>query len=81
MAQGGSKYFKLKIETASGKIVKKVDENNKDADPVSQQEIDDIYQNQGFKHVATILHSHSSPGCVYISMGSLIFKLCGLPFP
>ena len=79
MAQGGSKFFKLKINTETGQIVKKVDENNNPATQVSQQEIDDIYQNQGFKHVATILHSHSSPGCVYISMGSLTFKLCGLP--
>jgi hypothetical protein len=78
MAKGGSKFFKLKINTETGQIVKKVDENNNQAIQVTQQEIDDIYQNQGFKHVATILHSHSSPGCVYVSMGSLIFKLCGL---
>jgi hypothetical protein len=76
MTKGGSKYFKIKIDTDTGEIVKKVDENNNPATQVTQQEMDQIYQNQGFKHVATILHAHSSPGCVFLNIGGWAFKIC-----
>jgi hypothetical protein len=76
MTKSGSKYFKIKINTETGEIVKKVDENNNPATQVTQQEMDQIYQNQGFKHVATILHSHSSPGCAYIVIGGWAFRIC-----
>ena len=80
MKKGGSKYMIIKLETATGNVVEMVDENGKKAKKVTQKAMQQIYQSKkGFKHVATILHSHSSPGCVYVSMGSLIFKLCGLP--
>ena len=81
MAKGGSKYFKLKIDTDTGEIVKKEDENNIAATEVPQQEIDQIYQNQGFKHVATILHTHASPGCIFIIIGGKAFRLCNFPTP
>jgi hypothetical protein len=76
MTKGGSKYFKIKIDADTGEIVKKVDENNNPATQVTQQEMDQIYQNQGFKHVATILHTHSSPGCVYVKIGGWAYKIC-----
>ena len=76
MTKSGSKYFKIKIDTETGTIKKKVDENNNEASPVPQEEIDQIYQNQGFKLVGTILHSHSSPGCVYLNLGGWWFKIC-----
>ncbi len=76
MAKGGSKYFKIKVNTETGEIVKKTDGDGNDATPVSQEEIDQIYQNQGFKHVAQILHTHSSPGCIYLNIGGWWFKIC-----
>ena len=76
MAEHGSKYFKIKINTETGEIVKRVDGDEHAATPVTQQEIDQIYQNQGFKHVATILHAHASPGCAYLNIGGWWFKVC-----
>ena len=76
MAKSGSKYLKIKIDTETGKIVKKVDGDQDPATPVSQEEINQIYQNQGFKHVATILHAHASPGCAYLNIGGWWFKVC-----
>jgi len=81
MAQKQRKYMKLKISTETGEVVKKVDEHDVDADPVDPAEIQQIYQSPGFKHVGTILHTHSSPGCVYVVIGGWGFKICGLPFP
>ena len=81
MPQNQRKYMKLKISTETGEIVKNVDEHNVSADPVDPAEIQQIYKSQGFKHVGTILHTHSSPGCVYIHVGGWAFKICGLPFP
>ena len=76
MTKSGSKYFKLKIDTQTGKDVKKVDENNTEATEVTQAEIDQIYQGQGFKHVGTLLHTHASPGCVYYIRGGKAYKIC-----
>jgi len=76
MTKGGPKFFKLKINTETGEIVDKADEDDNPVTEVTQQEIDDIYQNQGFKHVATILHTHASPGCIFVIIGGKAFKLC-----
>ena len=76
MTKGGSKKMKIKVPTATGNPVEVTDENNNPATPVTQADIDQIYQNQGFKHVATILHAESSPGCIYINFGGWWFKIC-----
>jgi hypothetical protein len=81
MAKKQRKYMKLKISTETGDVVKKVDEHNVDATPVDAAEIQQVYQSQGFKHVGTILHTHSSPGCVYIVIGGWGFRICGFPPP
>ena len=76
MAKKQSKYMKIKINTETGEVVKKADEHNVDATPVDPAELQQVYQSQGFTHVGTILHTHSSPGCVYIVIGGWAFKIC-----
>ena len=63
MTKSGSKYFKIKIDTDTGDVVKKADEKNIQATEVTPEELEQIHQSpNGFKHVGTILHAHSSPG-------------------
>ncbi len=77
MAKGGSKKMIIEVETATGNVVKVEDEKGKKAQKVTQTELQQIYQSKnGFKHVGTILHTHSSPGCVYIIIRGKVFKFC-----
>ena len=77
MTKGGSKHMKMKVETGTGKVVKVVDENGNEATPVDPEEIEKIYQSKdGFKYVGSILHAHSSPGCVYYFIGGYAYKFC-----
>ncbi len=69
--------MKIKVDTATGKTVKIADERGNPATPVSQAEIDQIYQSpDGFKYVGVILHAQSSPGCVYYLIDGRVFKVC-----
>jgi len=82
MKKGGSKYMKIKLETATGNVVKVVDENGKKAKKVTQTALQQIYQSKnGVKHVGTILHTHSSPGCITVVIAGKAFKLCNFPTP
>ena len=77
MTQGGSKYFKIKIDAETGEVVKKGDEKGNAATEITPAALEQLYQNQaGVKHVGTILHAHSSPGCVYIIYRGKCFKVC-----
>jgi hypothetical protein len=77
MTKSGSKHMKIKLDTATGKMVKLVDENGNPATPVSQADMDQLYQSQsGFKYVGVILHAESSPGCLYFIVGGRAFKVC-----
>ncbi len=63
MTQGGTKKIKMKVNKATGVVVEVVDEKNDPATPVTQTELQQIYQSEaGVKHVGTILYTHSSPG-------------------
>ena len=77
----GSKYFKIKIDTETGAVVEKVDENNNPATQLTPAELQQLYNTKNPRHIATILHTHSSPGCVYIVIGGWGFKKCGFPTP
>jgi hypothetical protein len=82
MKKGGSKYMKIKLEIATGNVVKVVDEKGKKAKKVTQTALQQIYQSKnGVKHVGTILHTHSSPGCITIILGGKAFQLCSFPKP
>jgi len=72
-----SKHMIVTVETATGKVVKVVDEKGRKATKVSARKLEQISKSRnGFRYVATILHSHSSPGCVYISIGGTLMKIC-----
>lgn len=81
MEKKPSKYMKLKINTETGEVVKKVDEHGADAIPVDAAELQQVYQSNGFTHVGTILHTHSSPGCIFVVIGGWAFKICNWPPP
>ena len=76
MTKNGSKYMKIKINTETGEIVKIKDENGKNATQVSAEEAEQVQQNPNTKNVATILYTHSSPGCVYVVFGGWAYKIC-----
>jgi hypothetical protein len=77
----GPKYMKIKISTETGDVVEKVDENNNPATQLTPAELQQLYNTKNPSHIGTILHTHSSPGCVYIVMGGYGFKICGFPPP
>ena len=76
MAKETSKYTIITVETATGKIVGVADEKGNQATKVDPKEIEEIYDRGGFTHVSTILHAHSSPGCVYIRIRGWPVKVC-----
>ena len=81
MTKGGSKYFKLKINTETGQVVKKVDENNNPAIELTPQELQQIYQTKAPKHIGEILYTHSSSGCIILVIAGMAFMLCNFPPP
>jgi hypothetical protein len=76
MKKDSSKYIKIKVETESGNIVKIKDENENDAIEVSEQELREIQQSPNTRQVAEILHTHSSPGCIYVVIRGWVRKVC-----
>jgi hypothetical protein len=78
MEKNGSEFMVIKVDTKNGRIVEPPeDEKGQKAEEVSLEAIDKIHRSDnGFKHVATILHAHSSPGCVYIRIGGKLFRIC-----
>jgi hypothetical protein len=77
MTKSGSKHMKIKLDTATGKMVEVVDENGNPATPLNQAEIDRIYQSpDGFKYVGVILHAESSPRCIYLVLGGTGYRIC-----
>ena len=77
MAQGGNKKMKIKVKEATGEVVELKHHDGTPGTPVTQEELDQIYQSpEGFKHVGVILHTHSSPGCFYYILGGYAVKIC-----
>ena len=82
MKKAGSKYMKIKLDTATGNVVKVIDENGKKAKKVTEKALRQIYQSKnGFKHLGTILYTHSSPGCITVIIAGKAFQLCNFPKP
>jgi hypothetical protein len=72
-----SKHMIVTVETATGKVVKVADERGRKATKVSARKLQQISKSRsGFRYVATILHSHSSPGCVYYVYLGSAFAIC-----
>jgi len=77
MGNSVNKKMKIKVKKATGEIVYVKHENDDDADDVTEQELQQIYESpEGFRHVCTVLHAHSSPGCVYYIRGGKAYKIC-----
>ncbi len=76
--ENGSQYMIIKVDTESGRVVDPPeDEKGRRAEEVPCEVIDKIYRSDtGFKYVATILHAHSSPGCIYLQIGGNAYKIC-----
>jgi len=64
MTKGGSKKMKIKAKIDTGEIEKVMhdNQNEKPGDPVTEDEIRQIYESGGVRYVGLILHAHSSPG-------------------
>ena len=75
MTKSGSKKMKIKVRTQTGKVDPIVDENNDAATEMTQQEIDQMYQN-GPQYIGTILYTHSSPGCVVYCSRGKCYRIC-----
>ena len=79
MAKGRSKskHMIITLEAEGGKIVSVVDENGRKATKLSSKELDRIHKSRrGLRHVGTILHSHSSPDCLYFIIGGWAVRIC-----
>ena len=76
MTKSGSKYMKIKISTETGEVVKVTDENNNKATELTPTELQQIYETHAPKHIGTILHVHSSPWCIVLRLGGLVYKIC-----
>ncbi len=72
-----SKEMRIHVSTEDGKVIKVVNENGKEATPVTLKELEQTFQSKvGVKHVALILHTHASPGCVLIIIGGRAYMVC-----
>ena len=88
MADEGLKTINIKVETETdqfleasveeetGKVLKVMNKNGEQLDPVTQADFEKIYQADGFKYVGTILHSKNSPGCIYVIFGGVPYRIC-----
>jgi len=71
-----SKHMKITISTETGQLVKVTDENNNPATQLTPAELQQIYNTQSPQHIGTILYTHSSPGCVILTLGGTSYLIC-----
>jgi hypothetical protein len=80
MANGGrAKKMKIKVRTDNGKhdpVVGIDGEDEVEPIEVSSEDMEEIHNDKGFKHVGVILYAKSSPGCVYFVVGGRAFRIC-----
>lgn len=79
MAGGGAKKMKIKVRTDNGKhdpVIGIDGPTEIQPEELTPEQMEEIYQNQGFKHVGVILYAKSSPGCVYFVVGGRAFRIC-----
>jgi hypothetical protein len=76
MEKGRSKFMKIKINTETGEVVKIKGVNNEKPIEVSDNEVEQILQDPNTTNIAKLLHTHSSPGCIYIVSGGWAYKFC-----
>jgi len=67
----------IHVSTDTGEVLKCEDENGKKAEPVIPGALDETFKGKSVvKHVAVIMHTHASPGCVIIIIGGTPYKIC-----
>jgi hypothetical protein len=77
MGNSGNKKIKIKVKKATGEIVYVKHENDDDADDVTEQELQQIYDSpDGFRYVAVILYAESNPKCIYVVRAGKAYKIC-----
>ena len=66
MADGGSKYIVIEIDSTTGQVVNVTDKEGNKPKEVDPERIKKIHDSpNGFRYLGSLLHAHSSPGCVY----------------
>jgi hypothetical protein len=68
----GSKYMKIKVDTRTGMVKSKKNEDEVAAEEVSKQ----VFDRSNPTSVAEIFWSHTSPGCVWIVIGGNYYRIC-----
>jgi hypothetical protein len=76
MTKGGSNKVKIKLKTKTGELEKITDENNNSATEADPAEIQQIFQNQGFKYLGVVLQAETNPTCVYYYYRGVYWKIC-----
>ena len=72
-----SKEMIIHVSTEDGHVIKVVNERGDPASPVIPNELEKAFQSKvGVKHVAVVLHTHASPGCVIIIIGGTPYMVC-----
>lgn len=72
----GSKYMIIKVDTRTGDVKSKKNEDDEEATEVPKQEFNALKAQGKLKNVATIFHTQSSPGCVIIVLFGNAYKIC-----
>ena len=68
--------MEITVNAETGEVTSVTSEYGK-TETVSQEELQAIYQSaKGFRWVGLMLHTHSSPGCVYYLLGGHARKIC-----
>ena len=77
MNDSGAKYVTFKVNAMSGVIESVIpDDKQKEIEPRADA-LKNIQEGEtGFRFVTTILHSHSSPGCVYYFYRGRWYMVC-----
>ena len=66
MTQDGPVEIILKVDRATGTLIEVRKTNEVEIEFVDPEEAGKIYKSKdGFRYVVTLLHAHSSPGCIW----------------
>jgi hypothetical protein len=76
----GSKYMIIKVDTRTGIVKSKMNEDDVAAEEVSEAEYNGVAAESKAKgrwsHVGSIYYSHLSPGCVWIQVLGKYYRIC-----
>jgi uncharacterized protein Veg len=74
---GKAKHMNIKVDAETGNVLEIIDDSGNKAEMVAPEKLNEIYKSEtGFKYIATVLHAHSSPGCVYYISGGWAYRIC-----